>query len=143
VEEPAAPDHPNLLAVRLLKAWNSHDVARIGALYAPDYVGADVANPTRQCGPDGARRAARQYLSAFPDLRLVVAETFVLDGTVIAVWTASGSHRGPFMSIPPTGRHFAVRGMSLLGIHEDRIKRELRVWDVGGLLRAIGLLPDL
>jgi hypothetical protein len=73
----------------------------------------------------------------------VVTETLVKDATVIAVWTARGSHRGPFLNIPPTKRRFEVRGVSKLSFQGGRVQRDIHVWDVAGLLRAIGLLPDL
>ncbi len=137
------PDHPSRIAARLLGAWNAHDVERIAALYAPDAEGADVASRLPQCGPEGARRSAARYLGAFPDLHIAVSQPLVQEAALIAVWTATGSHRGTFMGIPPTQRHFAVRGMSLLRIREGRICRDLHIWDVAGLLRALGLLPNL
>ena len=47
------------------------------------------------------------------------------------------------MNIPPTGKKIAVKGVSILTIHEGRIVRGLYVWDVAGMLRDLGLLPDL
>jgi hypothetical protein len=36
-----------------------------------------------------------------------------------------------------------VRGVSLLTLESGKIKHAHYIWDVAGLLRAIGLLPDL
>jgi hypothetical protein len=47
------------------------------------------------------------------------------------------------MRIPPTGRSIAVRGTSVLTVESGKIIRGLYVWDVAGLLRSIGLLPEL
>jgi len=47
------------------------------------------------------------------------------------------------MNIPPTGRAVAVRGTSVLTVEDGKIKRAFRIWDVAGLLRSIGLLPEL
>ena len=47
------------------------------------------------------------------------------------------------MHIPPTGRKIAVRGISVLTIENEKITSGLYVWDAAGLLRAIGLLPEL
>jgi hypothetical protein len=47
------------------------------------------------------------------------------------------------MHIPPTGRKIAVRGISVLTIENGKITRGLYVWDAAGLLRTIGLLPEL
>jgi hypothetical protein len=58
-------------------------------------------------------------------------------------WIATGTHRGPLMHIPPTRRPFEIRGVSLLRIDADKITEILSLWDVAGLLRAVGLLPDL
>ena len=47
------------------------------------------------------------------------------------------------MHIPPTGRRVTVRGVTLLTIDGDSVRRSESLWDVAGLLRAIGLLPEL
>ena len=127
----------------LLDAWNAHDVERIEAFYAPEYEGVDVGQAEPQHGPKGFHRTALGLLQAFPDLRFVEEETIVQGNHAALVWTARGTHRGKLMRIPPTERRVAVRGASVLTIENGKVVRGLYIWDVAGLLRAIGLLPEL
>jgi steroid delta-isomerase-like uncharacterized protein len=142
------PENPErvstqLLLARLMDAWNSHQVERAAELYAPDYRGIDVAKATPEAGPGGVRESMVRYLRAFPDLFFGDVETVVADQRAAIQWTARGTHQGPLMGIPPTGKSIAVRGSSFLTIADGRVARAVYLWDVAGLLRAIGLLPDL
>ena len=131
------------LVTDLIAAWNAHDVERVAALYAPDYEEKDVAQTDSLRGRDGIRRTVLLYLRAFPDLQVTLTDV-VVDGNRAALgWTWCGTHRGTFMNIPPTVRHVAVRGASFLIIENGRIRRGTRIWDLAGLLRAVGLLPEL
>jgi hypothetical protein len=47
------------------------------------------------------------------------------------------------MNIPATGRRVEVRGASFLTIEAGKVTRATMLWDVAGMLRGIGLLPDL
>jgi steroid delta-isomerase-like uncharacterized protein len=131
------------LAKQLLNAWNAHDVDRLVALYAPDYLGIDVGRPMPERGPQGARERFEWYVGAFPDLRFTVEEPIAQGSQAAVVWTATGTHRARLMNIPPTGRAVSVRGVSVLTVEGGVLVRGLHVWDSAGLLRAIGLLPDL
>ena len=131
------------LVADLFEAWNAHDADRIASLYAPDYEGVDIGEATPRRGHAGIRDAFARYLHAFPDVCFALDEIVAQGNRVALVWTATGTHQGSFMNIPPTGRTVAVRGMSLLEVEDGKVTRDLSVWDVAGLLRAIGLLPDL
>jgi steroid delta-isomerase-like uncharacterized protein len=131
------------LITNLIAAWNAHDVEGVTALYAPDYEEVDVGQTGPQRGPECIRRLMLYYLRAFPDLKLVL-DDLITDGDRAALaWTLHGTQRGTIMNIPPTGRAVAVRGTSLLTVQDGKIRRGLRLWDVAGLLRALGLLPEL
>ena len=140
---PATSEGIDGLIRDLLDAWNTHDVGRIEAFYAPEYEGVDVGEAEPQRGPQGISRAVGRYLQAFPDLRFVGEDVVVQGDRAVLVWTAHGTHGGKLMSIPPTGRKIAVRGISVLTIEKGKITCGLYVWDAAGLLRAIGLLPEL
>jgi steroid delta-isomerase-like uncharacterized protein len=127
----------------LLAAWNAHDAERIQSLYAPQYEGVDVGQAQPQRGPHDVSRLVKRYLQAFPDLRFVTEEVVVQGNRAALVWTAHGTHAGELMRIPPTGRNIAVRGTSVLTIEDGKVTRGLYIWDVAGLLRSIGLLPEL
>ena len=131
------------LIAELLEAWNAHDVEGVAALHAPDYEGVDVGEATPQHGPEGIRQSLARYLLAFPDLHLTIEEPVAAGDRVVLTWTARGTHRGTLMHIPATGRGVVVRGVSLLTISGGRVTRGLYIWDVAGLLRSLGLLPDL
>lgn len=131
------------LIAELIEAWNAHDPVRVAACYAADYLGEDVGAPGVQRGPEEIRKVTQYYLRAFPDLRIDL-DDLILDGDKsVLVWTLRGTQRGTFMRIPPTHRPVAVRGTTITEMKAGRIARATRIWDVAGLLRAIGLLPEL
>jgi steroid delta-isomerase-like uncharacterized protein len=128
---------------QLLEAWNAHDVDRLAAFYATDYQGEDVAQSRPQLGPEGIRHAMARYLRAFPDLHFTQEATIAQGDQVALFWKMRGTHRGKLMNIPPTGRPIQVRGASLFTLAGGKIRYATIIWDVAGLLRAIGLLPEL
>ena len=140
---PPTPGGIGQLVEDLLDAWNAHDTGRITTFYAPEYEGVDVGEAEPQRGPQAISRSVDRYLRAFPDLRFVEEDVVIQGDRAVVVWTAHGTHGGKLMHIPPTGRKIAVRGISVLTIENEKITSGLYVWDAAGLLRAIGLLPEL
>jgi steroid delta-isomerase-like uncharacterized protein len=134
---------PSHLVPPLLDAWNSHDVNRIMAFYAPDYQGVSVAEAAPHAGPEGIRAFFDRYYQAMPDLHFATVEFVVQHDQLAWFWTAHGTHLGRLMNIPPTGRTVQVHGSSLLTVRDGQVIRAFYLWDVAGLLRAFGLLPDL
>lgn len=126
----------------LLAAWNSHDVERVESFYAGDYFGEDVGQARAQHGPQERSRVLASYIRAFPDLHFT-GETIVDGNQAALAWTMTGTHHGTLMRIPPTGRRICVRGVSLLRIEDGKVTHGLNIWDTAGLLRALGLLPEL
>ena len=137
------PSPDERLVTDLIAAWNTHDLDRASAFFATDYIGDDVALAQPQQGRAGFRRALALYFQALPDVRFALEDLVVEGDRAVAVWTARGTHRGTLMNIPASGRSVAVRGVSIFTLADGQISRATYIWDVAGLLRAIGLLPEL
>jgi len=127
----------------LMLAWNSHDIDQAVKFYAANYAGEDVARAVRHQGQAGIRQFIVSYLTAFPDLEFSADETISNGEQAALMWTARGTHRGAIMNIPPTNRPIVIRGVSLLTIKANLVHRATYIWDLAGLLREIGLLPEL
>ncbi len=127
----------------LFAAWNAHDVAGVLNHYTADYEELDVARAAPVRGHAEVGRLMAYYLHAFPDLSITLDDC-IRDGERMALyWTWQGTQRGIFMHIPPTGLQVSVRGTTLVALHDEKIRRALRIWDLAGLLRDLKLLPEL
>jgi steroid delta-isomerase-like uncharacterized protein len=127
----------------LFEAWNRHDLDEAARYYSPDYEGNDVGEASPLRGLPGARKNMERYLIAFPDLTFTIQEIVQEGNRLSVVWTAAGTHLGSLMNIPATGRSVNLQGMSYLEFSSAGILRAVYVWDLAGVLRALGLLPDL
>jgi steroid delta-isomerase-like uncharacterized protein len=125
------------------RAWDSHNIENILSYYSPDYEGSDVGRSEPVKGHQGLRAMLENYWKAFPDLRFAVTNTVVQGCQVVSVWRAGGTHQGPIMNIPATGRKIEVRGVSIIEVKDGLVVRGQYIWDLAGLLRALGLLPEL
>lgn len=127
----------------LLSAWNDHDIPRILSFYTQDCYGEDVSQAIPILDHHGVEQAATSILLAFPDLHFKTEQLLIQDNRLAIFWTMHGTQQGVVMNIPPSGRAVKVRGSSLFILDRGKIARSLHIWDVAGLLRAIGLLPEL
>lgn len=128
---------------QLVHAWNSHDRDQVAVLYAPDYVGVDVAQAVPQHGSEGLLRTVSDYWHAFPDLHFTVEHVLVQKNQIALFWQATGTHLGSFLHIPASGRTIQVRGAGYHRLAQGKIVHSLYIWDTAGLLRGLGLLPEL
>lgn len=130
------------LVQRIFDTFNSHDAAAAAALFDPDAVLDDVAVPRRAVGAGAIAAVYARHFAAIPDAHVRV-ERIVAEGeTVVAEWTSVGTHRGPLMGIPATGRPVTIKGVSIIRFRGATPVADTRVWDLAGLLRQIGLLPS-
>lgn len=125
------------------QAWNSHDMEKVLGFYSSEYVAEDVGQAFLLRGPEGVRRMLEKYWQAFPDLAFTITDTLVQNSRLVIVWMAEGTHEGTIMNIPATGHRVAVRGVSILDVEDGLVTRGQYIWDMAGMLRHMGLLPEL
>jgi steroid delta-isomerase-like uncharacterized protein len=130
-------------AENINQAWNSHDIERVIRFYSPEYIGDDIGLSSPLRGRDGIRTKLHEYWTAFPDLRFEVISTLVDGNRLVIVWSGEGTHQGTIMRIPPTWHKVQVRGVSILDVQDGMVVHGQHIWDMAGMLRHMGLLPEL
>lgn len=77
------------------------------------------------------------YRVALPDLNIQIDNIFG-DGTQVATaFTLTGTHAGPLMDIPPTGRSVSVSGIVHSRVEEGRIVEEWELIDMATLIQQL------
>lgn len=109
----------------------------VDALFAEDAVDHDPADG-QPPGREGIRGYFRALTAAFPDANLE-ARTVVADGEHVAfAYNLTGTHRGVFRGIAPTGRRIRVRGMQIGKFADGRIVERWGSSDELGIMRQLG-----
>ena len=90
--------------------------------------------------PDVFKGMASALRSAFPDLRVSIHDTVVQGERAAVRFTASGTHKGPFLGIAPTGRAFSISGMALGEWDGDTLVNGWNNIDMLSLLTQLGVV---
>ena len=86
--------------------WNKKNPALIAELFAADCAFHTPDGALQ--GQDGARQLYNAYATAFPDFRLSTDDILADGNKVVVRYTFTGTHKGPFMNVPPTGKAIKV-----------------------------------
>jgi len=93
-------------------------------------------------GHEGFKRVLGGFVEAFPDLHLEVQFTVAGDDRIMFYISTAGTHRGPFMGAPPTGKQFKVNGVDILRFNDEgKVAAHWGVFDTFGMLAQLGLVP--
>ncbi len=91
-------------------------------------------------GPEGYRMFFSGMRTAFPDMS-VALETVVADEDSIAfAYTLTGTHKGPLMGFPATGKKIKIRGMQISKFKDGKMVERWGSSDELGMLQQLGLL---
>lgn len=86
---------------------------------------------------DGLRQHRQAWLSAVPDVRVEVLRT-VADGTTVVVhWRVRGTHLGPGLGIPPSGKPVDFSGFTEFTFENGLIARGVDRWNRGEFIASL------
>ena len=113
------PDQLHDFAQRYAAAWCSHEPASVAEHYAP------TGSLTINGGPPAVGRAAiteaaRGFMSALPDIEVVMNDLVVADSGIEFHWTFTGTNTGP----GGTGNRVRVTGFEEWTIADDGLIAE-------------------
>lgn len=80
-------------------------------------------------GPAGIMKWHKYVKAAFPDLKIELHDIFAEDDKVMVRFTVSGTHRGTYMNVPPSGKRLWIIGLGVLRIVDDKV---VEAWENTG-----------
>ena len=87
--------------------------------------------------PEGVKNFLRQFLPSFSDLQHTVDEMIAEGDQVATRFTARGTHSGPWMDVPATGRAIQYTGVTWVRIENGKIVEHQTWWDKAGLMEQV------
>jgi steroid delta-isomerase-like uncharacterized protein len=122
--------------------WNERKLDVAGELVADGGTNYDTGLVPMPFGPEEMEGTVRMVTAAFPDNRHEVEEVIAEDDRVVLRCTLTGTHEGPFMGIPPTGRKIEVTEIHIYRLEEGKAVEHRVSRDDLGAMRQLGVIAD-
>ncbi len=125
--------------IRRDAVWQRHDSAALAANHTEN---GEVVSPLRGKvkGRSDIQYTYSDFFASFPDAQYLT-ENLLIEGNRVAQFIKmTGTQRGDFCGLPPSGNRFQMRCAFLFSFQDDRIAHELRIYDFTGILVQLGVL---
>jgi steroid delta-isomerase-like uncharacterized protein len=129
---------------RIMERFTSEFLTTGDAALAEEFLSPDIVlhfAGQQQRGRDTYLAVVAANGDTFEDLVWTVEE-MVADGDAVAVrYTMTGTHRGDFAGIPPTGNAVVAQSMAFYRLADGQIVEERAQLDMLGILQQLGAAP--
>jgi steroid delta-isomerase-like uncharacterized protein len=144
VLESEQPDAATLIHRWFDEIWNKGKIESVDELLAEDAIMWGLGRPD-QSSRGGAefKEFYRRQRSATPDVKIRLDQLVQQGDTAFARWTATMTHTGEGLGIPPTNKTIKLSGMSACRALDGKIVEGWNIWDQIGLARQLELLDGL
>jgi len=121
------------------EVWHQGNLDIIDEIFVADFISHEPAGEIR--GVEGLKQFATMFLAAFPDVQITTEDQIAEGDKVVTRWTITGTHKGEFMGIPPTGVKATWTGISIGRAADDKAVEVWFNWDNLGMLQQLGVIP--
>lgn len=122
--------------------WDDRRLEVADELIAEGGLNYDTGLTAHPFGPEEMKGTVRMVTAAFPDNRHEVEDIFAEGDRVMARVTLTGTHEGPFMGIPPTGRRISVNEIHVYRLRDGKAVEHRVGRDDLGAMRQLGVVAD-
>jgi steroid delta-isomerase-like uncharacterized protein len=133
-------DNKTIIKMFVEEVINQGKLDRGDDLVVADFVELDPL-PGQQQGREGLKEVIGQMRAAFPDMHWVLEEMIAEGDKVASRFTWTGTHRGPFLGIPATGRSVTVKGVVIDRLVEGRMADSRILMDTLSMMQQLGVIP--
>ena len=132
-------DHREL-AETFLAMLNSHDPDAVDRFEAVGYIN---HNAFVGDGREANRAFWAAYFAAFPDLTASMDDLVIAGDRVVGRFTYRGTHRGPLVGIPPTGRPVEMHSIDIWRVADGEFAEHWDELNYLEVFQQLGVLPEL
>ena len=123
------------------EAFNKGNLSVLEEVIHPDY---RYRSPDSELtGISELRTFIQGFREGFPDLCLSIDDLIVTEDRACTSFKLTGTHKGEFMGIPPSGSSVDVNGIVISRFKEDKIAEDWEILDNLTFLQQIGAFPEL
>jgi steroid delta-isomerase-like uncharacterized protein len=128
-------DEAEAMVRRRFAELDSGNAGILDELFSPDYTLNFPGSAPRNL--EETKQFYQELYTAFPDLNHEIQDQIAEGDKVVTRWAATGTHRGEFMGIPPTGRSVSFEGINIYTLSGDKLVASHVNWDLLGLQAAL------
>jgi predicted ester cyclase len=121
-------------------AHNQNKLDALDAIVAQDLISHN-ALPGLPPGLAGGKLAHQGFVAAFPDGQGTTEDLFAEGDKVVERCITRGTHTGPFMGAPATGKKFEIESISIYRLANGKIVEHWGEHDGIGLMMQLGMMP--
>ena len=121
--------------------FNRGNMSQADEFLAPDFVEREELPPGIPRDREGVKQLATMLRSAFPDFKATIDDIVAEGDKVVIRQTWSGTHKGEFMGIPPTGKSVSFGVIDILRIAGGKFAEHWGQMDSMGLMQQLGAIP--
>src|SRR5438094_8919373 len=116
-------DAENKAIIRQLyeEVWNKRRLELVDEILSPSHALHDPNATGSAVGPEAYKRLVTRFITAFPDLRFIIEDSFGENEKLAIAWTISGTHKDESIGIPATNKKVSVNGITNIHILNSKI----------------------
>lgn len=119
---------------------NKHDVSILNQFMVEDFVDHNQF-PGLPQGIEGQRQLFSLLFRAFPDQRYTIDDIVAEGDKVVVRSTGTGTHKGEFLGIPPTGKTVRFEGFDMVRLVNGKWVEHWGLFDSAGMMIQLGVMP--
>ena len=135
-------DLKSLARTTIEELFDSGHTGYLSEVSQLSYIGHDPLS-AKSISLDDTMELARGFRTGFPDLRCSVNDVITEGSRVVCRWRMTGTHRGSFLGIAPTGKSVTFDGISEMRFHDGRLAEQWTMYDCLGLFHQLGVVPSI
>ena len=124
-----------------IEAFNRQDTERLGQLVSSTNQSFEFSGMHTSMDWNRTQQFFAVFWTAFPDLSAKIEE-IVAEGDKVAIRVINtGTHKGDFQGIPPTGKEVSFEGRDFITLRDGKIVEQQAGVDMMELMQQIGAIP--
>jgi steroid delta-isomerase-like uncharacterized protein len=120
--------------------FNKGNADAVDEFMAPDFVEHEVLPPGTPPGAEGLKQLIGMIKTAFPDFHASVDDAIAEGDKVVLNMTWSGTHKGEFMGIPPTGKHISFGVIDIIRVRDGKASEHWGIMDNMSMMQQLGAM---
>ena len=121
--------------------FNRGNISRADEFLAPDFVEREDLPPGIPRDREGVKQLTIMLRSAFPDFKATIDDIVAEGDKVVIRQTWSGTQKGEWMGIPPTGKTVSFGVIDIIRIAGGKFVEHWGQMDSMGMMQQLGAIP--